>query len=352
MRIMFSVIIAATTFTSCLLTNMPDTATREDTHTAVESWHAMASGLDAVLKKLDKNRPQDEWFIMTPSGTHKGTQDVFLEQHRWAYFRDLEHLDTKPVVCVGDSANKVNACMRQASASITLPPFPTAIGAFGVGSVFQMDMSWKTPGEAQEHQYGVEQDATISLVSMYFTEGAGMTYYHARAANSSIEIVCVEAQNGYEACMTDGVGYGNMLTNHTAFKMTDFAIHLMRERQARQPKQYAGATFPMMDVTSTGGVSWVEGLEFKAPESSNARIAVAVQEIHYKMDELGANLKAAVATTLVPKGGSPMLQIGYGGRPIFLWVMANNSKRGRFKHLERPLFVGLISQEHWKRPKR
>ena len=110
---------------------------------------------------------------------------------------------------------------------------------------------------------------------------------------------------------------------------------------------YEGVIFPMTNILNLPfDISWIHGISAAVAEDITLAIAEAKAESTLKMNEVGAKVKVVVAMHGMLLGAHasehrppPPLIIEDA---FFIWF----EREG----LSKPLFVGLISEDHWEKP--
>jgi hypothetical protein len=121
-----------------------------------------------------------------------------------------------------------------------------------------------------------------------------------------------------------------------------FAIHwkIQELQHIQTPYNCEGVIFPMVDYNQEIDIAWLKGL--KTNPEGNWKVAEALQQTKFRMNEEGARAESAVAMGLrccVAAEPAPWVEIN---KPFILWIERDG--------IEMPLFSGTFAEDVWKNP--
>lgn len=100
-----------------------------------------------------------------------------------------------------------------------------------------------------------------------------------------------------------------------------------------------GVIFPMVDYNSLVNIGWIKGM-MTGGKMDDYRIAEAIQQTIFRMNEKGAHAKSAVAMTF--RCGVMAGTYIHIDKPFILWI----ERPG----VDTPLFAGVFAEDVWKKP--
>jgi hypothetical protein len=222
--------------------------------------------------------------------------------------------------------DEVNRFLFQHGFIIQLnPPSPPG---FAIASIVELFIEWVERGsETQIRDHMNTWYPAVQLVE-------GVTYY--RSNNHHHPIAKLATKAGDEIYMTALDQVLNEFDLLTRVEQCIRSSHLVDE--------FAGVIFPMVDVRQQVDVSWLVGMRTMTTNGLAVFIAQALQQTIFQMNEAGVRAKSAFTAEFLvgsapPATSKPNMIID---RPFLIWWMRQG--------LSKPLFVGYITQENWKKP--
>jgi len=267
--------------------------------------------------------PDRKWKPTNRKPT-SGQQKRFLEQ-----FFNICRADNIPEIRSIASANieEVNKFLADNGFSIRLSPLPS--GSFGAASILDLLIEWIEKGEKTK----VRTDDRKKFPGVRI-KGENVSFY--TIPGHKEPIACLKTKSGDRVFMTmlNQSPEGFDLVKK-AEKLSDF------DKCWEDVDEYDGIVFPMVDLNQTVDISWLEGLGTIDEKNVFWYIAQALQQTKVRMNEIGVRVQSAVAVGLM-KGVMPHRPDLIINRPFLMWI----ERPG----LEKPLFVGYITEEDWKNP--
>lgn len=221
-------------------------------------------------------------------------------------------------------ADEVNAFLRKRGFTIQLDPFDDQ--TFGVASVLDLLVEWLQKGGATV----VITDDCRQFPGVRI-DVSGVEFY--TAPSHAKPIACLKTRSGDEVYMT-------MLERPPeGFDLVAKAEHLSHTMGFSS--KWGGLVFPMVDLDQKVDISWLLDMRTMGDDLQPAWITQALQQTILKMNEVGARAKSAVAIA-VTRGMSVPKPDHIIDRPFLVWFER--------KGLNKPLFVGHITEDDWKNP--
>lgn len=224
-------------------------------------------------------------------------------------------------------AHELNAILKKEGFAIQLEPFGQ--DGFGVVSILDVMIKWLTKGEK----------STIKVDGKHYdavTLNSGIVYL---SPNYPYPLLCILAQGGDSVWMTiaDEPSEGFALLKK-----------IENIKQNIQAEYYDDATFPMIDYDQENDISWLLGLKLL----NTYRIAQALQQTKFKMNEEGAHVKSAVALGIERCCISKVSKHLVIDKPFYLWIERLDPKCDPTieKSLPLPIFAGYFDTDCWKNP--
>jgi hypothetical protein len=223
----------------------------------------------------------------------------------------------------------INAWLKANDFDIQLSP--ESGDSFAVASILDVLVHWLTEGNVTSFSY---QDKTYPAVSINTDEGANVVKYVNRA-NHPFPIVKLGTKTGDNVFMS----VLDFMPNST-FAITEKVDQLRRLISGQSGSRCDGVIFPMVDYKQQVDISWLRGLA-TGSNSDDWFVGQAIQETQFRMNELGAHAKSAVAMSFRCMALAPTDWV-HIDKPFILWI-------------ERPgvdmaLFAGVFAQDVWKKP--
>ena len=255
---------------------------------------------------------------LTPVTDQQGT---FLEM-----FEDLMH-DVQSVPELESRADQdekvINAWLRERGFDIQLSPNPDPQG-FAVASIFDILLNWLHAGTKT---YVVDRNQNDHMgVSMK----GGVAVAHMVALHPH-PVVRIATKSGDTVCMSMVDDIPDDIAG-LFLKIADL------ERVKATSYNYKGVVFPMVDMNIRNDISWISGLQV----GGGYRVAEALQQTKFRMNEVGARAQSAVAMSFSRGITASSDEPHIIDRPFVLWI--------RREGFEFPLFAALLCEDVWKEP--
>lgn len=222
------------------------------------------------------------------------------------------------------SVDEINAFLRERGFTIQLDPFDDR--TFGVASVLDLLVEWLQKGEATV----VITDDCRQFPGVRI-DVSGVEFY--TAPSHANPIACLKTRSGDEVYMT------MLEQSPEGFDLVARAEHLSRTMGFNS--KWGGLVFPMVDLDQKVDISWLLDMRTMGDDFQPAWITQALQQTILKMNEVGARAKSAVAIA-VTRGMSMPKPDHIINKQFLVWFER--------KGLNKPLFVGHITEEDWKNP--
>lgn len=255
------------------------------------------------------------------------TQTTFLETY-YAKTVELSVFNDKELRSwMSPDHNFLNGILKKENFSIQLEPMnPDEIG---VVSILDVAVEWMHKGQKttiKSNTSGATQE--YPAVSM----NKGFQVYSSMQHNEPI--ACVQTKNNDKVWMT----VAN--TPRVGFEIEN---HISQIRSSiSQDSSYDSLVFPMVDLDKEEDISWLKGMEWKKSGWTQGKITQALQQTKFKMNEMGARVKSAVAIVFTRECARRMTVMVID-KPFYLWI----ERPG----LSKPIFAAHITPENWKDPK-
>jgi len=227
------------------------------------------------------------------------------------------------------SHETINSFLKSKGFSIQLQPFnPVDIG---VASVLKLVLEWAEKGS----ENSVMVEGNPSRFPAVYIKKKGVTCH--KSAGHAHPIAQLHTTNGDEVFLTavDAPVPQDQLTARAESILSGLST---------TPEAFAGVIFPMVDLDHQPDISFLLNMHTVGSDGIGARIAQALQQTQFAMDEIGAVVKSAVAMHMtrcaVLNEADPIII----NRPFLAMV-----RRPGLKQL---IFVGYMDVDCWKRPKR
>lgn len=271
----------------------------------------------AALNTVQQELPTASWVQVNPLQHHLMNQyypkrnDIFSKM-----------LPSELRNCAG-SYSVVNHFLKNNGFDIQLDPCP----GLAVASIFDMTIEWKAPGEKWVLSVKDADSHEREYPAVLMEEG-----YVLRKLLDGSYIVEVFTKTG------DKVYMALADIPLQGFELLDKVQSLSASHYINDTSSFSDVLFPMVDLDQAVDISWLIGMRY-----GEWKIAEALQQTKFQMDEKGAVVKSAVAL-----GGEscainapPRFKID---RPFYIWI----ERPG----IDMPLFAGYIDICNWKRPTR
>ncbi len=250
-------------------------------------------------------------------------QQIFLEKHFNEH--DKISLFTDKELCGWASKDyqELNAILKREGFTIELSPFEA--GGFGVVSILDVHFKWLHKGRK------------TTILNEHNKEFAAVTMKHGFNVFSAMDytqpIVCIKTKS-------DDTVWITMSDHH--IPLQDFEllqwIRTVKNNRLTSTDDYDAVKFPMVDLDQEVNISWLEKMQLQ-----DWYIAQALQQNKFKMNEVGAHVKSAVAIAMERSCHDPRDENNIViDKPFYLWI----ERPG----ITDPIFAGYITEQHWKEP--
>jgi len=277
----------------------------------------------ALVKAEEIIGPQPDWQPIND------TQRLFLREF-FAPGR-AESCSISEIESIASfTADDINRFLKARGFDIQLAPLRNdgRWKEFGVASVLDLLVKWFKPGnettlKGLDRQVYPAIHQGIEVSSFYQSERHD--YPIARLKTTSSDQV-----------------YITKLDNAPAdFKLLHYTQELATS--LKPISDYGGVTFPMVDLKQEVDISWLIDLATTSAQGEPVKITQALQETHLAMNEQGARAKSGVAVAVAVAAAYhvPTPELLIDG-PFLIWFQRPG--------LSVPLFVGHLTEEHWKKP--
>jgi hypothetical protein len=222
--------------------------------------------------------------------------------------------------------DEVNAFLLQRGFGIQLEP--AGPDSFAMASVLKLFVEWAQVGsETQIKDHTKTWYPAVQLVT-------GVMYYRSKGHHHPIAALATKAGDVVYLTMLDKASNGFDLISR-AEQLNRFLCPV---------NEFAGVTFPMVDLRQEVDVQWLLHMTTTDMHGRLTIIEQALQQTMLQMNEVGASAKSVFAGVSlgcqVPAPETrPDMVIN---RAFLVWFLRQG--------LSKPLFVGYIAQENWKKP--
>jgi hypothetical protein len=150
-------------------------------------------------------------------------------------------------------------------------------------------------------------------------------------------IVSVATKSGDTVFMTIVV----KVPNESPFGVISLVEHWAKNLQP--DFSWNGLQFPMVDLDQEVNINWALRMASDPDQTVDTYIVEqAIQQTKFTLSEKGAHLKSATAFAMAPLGlPTRSLPDHIIDKPFLIWITRDS--------LKKPLFVGYIGQDVWKR---
>jgi hypothetical protein len=296
------------------------TATQKTTNSTTVVSYPIISALVAAETELGANR---EWNAVND------TQQTFLDT---TFITSRDEVSSIPEIESTSSRSHevINNFLQERGFSIKLRPF-TRPDDFGVASVLKLALQWLVKGVVSviyRHGHsGVDEFPAVRMGTQ------GVDFYSSPGHNHPV--VLIQTQSG------DQVGLTMVDEALSQEELSSKATAIFRNLRASQ-EQFAGVTFPMIDLDQQPDISWLTGMNTMGKDGKAGIVSQALQQTKFSMDELGAQVQSGVAIAMSRGMGGPKHHTI--DKPFICVV-----DRGDLKQF---IFAGYLAEDCWKKPAR
>jgi len=280
--------------------------------------YPIISALVASEKELGPNRT---WTAVNEK------QEQFLVDFQ-ASREEVGKIPEIESIC-SHSHEVVNSFLKAKGFSIQLQPFnPVDIG---VASVLKLVLEWAEKGS----ENSVLVEGNPSRFPAVFIKEKGVSFH--KAADHAHPVAQLFTKSGDEVFLT------MVDAPLTQDQLTASASRILSNLSAT-PGIFAGVIFPMVDLDHQPDISFLVNMSTVGDDGVGARVAQAMQQTQFAMDEIGAVVKSAAAMQMARCVVLNQPDPHIINRPFLAIV--------RRPGLKQFIFVGYINTDCWKRPKR
>lgn len=298
----------------------------------------------SICKALDKAL---EFFNISPEQIVPVNEEqrAFLNSDYQAY---RQHL-TKGIfgphelhAYTARDAETLNKILRDNGFSIQLQEFASS-DSVGVVAIQDILVKWLEEAEqksirsAGKEYPGFALDADEMHVSFYGDDQSNPHIVIAEIATQSDDKVYCAAR--IKAGSVVPFFEGNNLSDHDIMHaINSLRLQLKDPNKYRSTHLYNTMELPMIDYQKRPSIEWLLGLMI-----SGSFVGQALQEVIFKMNEIGARAKAAVSIEIL-RSAPPSLIVKplIINQPFLLWI----ERPG----MPLPIFAEYLQQEYWSNP--
>lgn len=223
-------------------------------------------------------------------------------------------------------AEKINQFLAERNIDVRLKEFGP--NSFGLASIQNMEVKWRTEGVATQLQDSTGK--SFPAVNLVDDE---LQFY--RSDHHAHPICRVPTTSGYDVFMTK---FDQSLEH---FDLIAMAEELTLSRSPTYG-EFGGLTFPMVDLNQEVDVSWLLNMYTFRELGGRAFIAQALQQTILKLDRLGAKVRSAFTAETALESKHIELPQMLIDSSFMCWFVR--------QHMRKPLFVGHITQDDWDQP--
>lgn len=251
-------------------------------------------------------------------------QQNFLD-HYFVKRKELNEFSSKEIRSWASKSDLfLNTILKKEGFSIQLKPFSSP-NEFGVVSILDVYVEWIKEGEISTITFQEKNYPSVTI-KQDFSVFSSPRHVHPIAAIKT-------KPKGWWPFKSQDVVWMTVANKPlSGFKLLD-RIHEIR-RQLAKKDNYTFVTFPMVDLNQEENVSWLCGMTIKG-----SILTQALQQTRFKMNELGARAKSAVAIALFRSALEEGVVID---RPFYIWI----ERPG----VSEPIFAAYITENFWKNP--
>jgi len=293
--------------------------------------------IKAVEFLQEQPRHGGEIFQIVPC---KDKQSEFLNKNNHPNDLDLfskEELRSK----VSPVTEDINSWLKENGYNITLQPVLNDPYSFAVASILEVATEWLKKGEETSIPVGPSLSyKAFKLSDMRIAANHIKNYPHPKIS------IRTRSNDTVEFLKSDG-----LVTN--PLKMYEFACDNMVKNNLENVwgsssvdrGQFSTITIPELNIDVRPDISWLVDLKF-ASEINWYRITEALQQIKFKMNKVGTEVKTAVAIQVVSGSiciSTKDLPSYVVDSPFYIWITR--------KGLVQPYFSGHIGLESFQEQK-
>lgn len=294
----------------------------------------LAPIMSALVKTEDKLGPDRVWRAVN-AAQQRFLREYFSKRDELCNFSPKELRSW-----ISDNADELNTLLTKEGFSIKL--FPLNQNEYGVVSILDVLVEWVKEARKKEIFYNGKYYPGVSMKPSTRTDSGYLSVFTAyEIPDNPNPIACVHTKSGDKVYITiapDNAGEIDLIEGIDL-------IRIRRRSELDQVYYYDFLEFPMIDYDQETDISWLIGLQTTDQNGGDWFIAQAKQQTKFKMNQLGARVKSAVAIetrygcSLTPPPPS-ILRID---KPFYLWTERKGSTI--------PIMYGYFDVNDWKDPK-
>lgn len=228
----------------------------------------------------------------------------------------------------GKTAEELNQILAEHGFGIRLNPWPDDGNTFGVVAINDFTVQWLVVGQTKE-EWGDRNITINGKPAFRLKHDAGVEYL--QAAGHHDLVIKIPTQTGDKVYITK---YDRSLAGFELLETIEgLRVNLTPARRA----YYEGVNIPMVKMGHNVDISWIVGLWTQAGVDT-WRVAQALQEVKFGMNQFGARVKEATAVAVTR--GMPSYYDVDG--PFLIWI----ERQG----VPVPLFSAHVTESDWKDP--
>ncbi len=262
-------------------------------------------------------------------------QSVLMEKY-YPKRVDLQKLLPQELAsCASQDFDEVNKFLKDRGFDIQLDKTQAeGANSLAVASILDIALQWKIAGEKSTIEAagykGLPEERSKPFIGKQFPAVRMKEGYTVRSlGNSSQNVIAIECTNGDTVYMTRAD------EKREGFELVEHVQSLSKQSFTKSTNTFSGILFPVVDINQKVDIRWLCKLcavENGAPQNL-WRIAEALQQTKFHMDELGARIQSAVAIHAIKEccEEKPVLEMN---GPFYLWIERPGMKL--------PLFAAYI----------
>lgn len=250
-------------------------------------------------------------------------QEVFFSE----YYADNARLLLKlPEIesIVAKEAGTINRFLKERGFSIKLDEFSQDPPRFAAAAVLNLLLKWSNQGTVTTVRNGQFPAFRLSGAQVEFRT----------TLLSSTPLAIITTHTGDKVHI--------MATPRLPETASIFSLVKRRAANTSSSNEFGGLVLPMISYDSEQDLCWLKGAQTSDTDGVPWEIEQAVQQIKFRMNEVGARAESAAAVVVAKRGVAPQLPDLVIDDPFLLWI----TRPG----VPDPLFIGHFTEEMWMRP--
>lgn len=288
---------------------------------ASESKDMTVLPIIAAIQKADEFLGSNDW------NAKNNTQENFIKNYL-SKRNELKLLSDRELrSCASLDIQVINKFLKDNGFSIKLSPMGGK--ALAVASIMNILCKWSNPGQPSKVIYQDKEYPAVKMKSGYkimkFKDSA---------------VLLLGCENADVVCMTQAP------KQLEGFGILEFIETLAKEECKEVTADYDKVTFPCVDLNQQSDIKWLVGMI--KPDDENlidfkARIAQAMQQTKFQMDEFGTAVDSAAAMMVARSMPTPKEHYVIN-EPFLVWINRSG--------VSVPLSAMYVDPKDWKRPVR